>query len=74
VRIRFEDGPLMVNVSWKATGAEKVYVAIDNPDGPFESNLTLVGSLDVPYACPGPHTYYVVAETGGTRDVKSNKL
>ncbi len=65
-----------VKVTWTATGADSVYVAIDNPDGPFESGLPLSGSIDLPDPCPGPysHTYYVVAVKGSQKAVKSKTL
>jgi hypothetical protein len=58
-----------VRVTWNATNADSVYVAIDNPDGPFEQNLPLSGSFDLPFSCPGPHTMYVVAVSGGDKAV-----
>jgi hypothetical protein len=44
-------------------------VAIDNPDGPYEQNLPLTGSYDIPFNCPGPHTVYVVAVTSGDKAI-----
>ena len=63
--------PPTVHISWSATGADSVYVAIDNQDGPFESNLPLQGSAELPFSCPGPHTYWVVAVKGGQKDSRS---
>ncbi len=63
--------PPTVHISWSATGADSVYVAIDNENGPFDSNLPLQGSADLPFSCPGPHTYWVVAVKGGQKDSRS---
>ena len=64
--------PQTVSISWVATGADSVYIAIDNPEGPYQSNLPLTGSISgLPFGCPGSHTYYVVAVKGGERDVES---
>ena len=65
-----------VRVSWTASGADSVYIAIDNPDGPFVTGLPLSGSYDLPDPCPGPfsHTYYVVAVKGAQKAVKSKTL
>ena len=52
-------------------GADSVYVAIDNQDGPYASDLPLVGSMDLNFSCPGPHTYWVVAVKGNQKDYKS---
>jgi hypothetical protein len=54
-----------VRLSWKVTNATSVYVAIDNPSGPFQTDLPLTGTLEVPFAGCGdgqPKTYYVVAQ------------
>ncbi|MDO8361456.1 MAG: hypothetical protein Q7V88_01040, partial [Actinomycetota bacterium] len=60
------------SITWSVTGADSVYVAIDNPDGPYETGLPLNGSMsDLPFGCPGTHTYYVVAVKGGQKAVKS---
>jgi len=64
--------PQTVSISWVATGADSVYIAIDNPEGPYQSNLPLTGSIsELPFGCPGSHTYYVVAVKGSQRDVES---
>ena len=65
-----------VRVSWTASDADSVYIAIDNPDGPFVTGLPLSGSYDLPDPCPGPfsHTYYVVAVKGAQKAVKSKTL
>ena len=64
--------PQTVSISWVATGADSVYIAIDNPEGPYQSNLPLTGSISgLPFGCPGSHTYYVVAVKSGERDVES---
>jgi hypothetical protein len=61
---------LFVRITWNAVNADSVYVAIDNPDGPFEQGLPTNGSYDLPFNCPGPHTMYVVAVKGNTKAVK----
>lgn len=66
--------PPTVHISWSATGADSVYVAIDNQDGPFETDLPLQGSADLPFSCPGPHTYWVVAVKGGQKDSRSQSF
>jgi hypothetical protein len=48
-----------------------VYVAIDNQDGPYATDLALAGSMDLNFSCPGPHTYWVVAVKGNQKDYKS---
>ncbi|MCB0985075.1 MAG: hypothetical protein KDB06_10555, partial [Ilumatobacter sp.] len=65
-----------VRVTWTASGADSVYIAIDNQDGPFVTGLPLSGSYDLPDPCPGPfsHTYYVVAVKGAQKAVKSKTL
>lgn len=68
--------PQQVFVSWVTSGADEVYVAIDDPDTPLDVGvpLALSGSLDFPNPCPGPpftRTYYVVAVKGDQRDVRS---
>ena len=70
----------VVKVSWKAMGADSVYVAIDNRDGPYTLGLPLQGSIDLPYSCgTGAHKYYVVALKGadyasGQKDYKSQTI
>jgi hypothetical protein len=64
--------PPSVSISWSATNADSVYIAIDNPNGAFQQNLPLTGSIsDLPFGCPGTHTYYVVAVRGAQTDIKS---
>lgn len=58
-------------MSWEFRAVDSVYVAIDNPDGPYQTDLAPKGSVTLPYSCPGPHTYFVVAEGSGVRIVKS---
>jgi hypothetical protein len=69
VDVSFVPPPIIVKVTWNATNADSIYVAIDNPDGPFEQNLPLSGSFDLPFSCPGPHTMYVVAVSGSDKIV-----
>ncbi|MGQ0826111.1 MAG: hypothetical protein ACT4OX_13960 [Actinomycetota bacterium] len=55
-------GPGMLMLSWTTSGAESVTVAIDNPDGPYQTGLPTNGSLEVPAPCaPDDSTYYVIA-------------
>jgi hypothetical protein len=61
----------MVHITWSATGADSVYVAIGDKDGPYATDLPLVGSYDLNFSCPGPQTYWVVAVKGGQKDYKS---
>ncbi len=46
---------------WSFANVDLVYVAIDNLDAPLMANLAPTGELQLPYMCPGPHTYYAVA-------------
>lgn len=63
--------PQTVSISWVATGADSVYVAIDNAYGLWEQDLPLTGSIsDLPFGCPGSHTYYVVAVKGSQLDIE----
>ena len=58
----FEGGSTTLTVSWTTSNAESVTIAIDNPDGPYETGLPPDGSLDVPAPCaPDTNTYYVIA-------------
>lgn len=67
--------PPSVSISWVVTGADSVFIAIDNPNGPYQSDLPLTGSIDgLPFGCPGTHTYYVVAVKGGQRDTESKSF
>ena len=59
-----------VSISWSATNADSVYVAIDNAYGPWEQNLPLTGSIELTFGCPGSHTYFVVAVKGSQTDIK----
>ncbi len=61
--------PREVTITWAVEAADSVYVAIDNVDGPFELGLAATGSITVPNACPGPHTFFVVAENADGRAV-----
>jgi len=70
----------VVQMSWKALGADSVYVAIDNRDGPYTVGLPLQGSIELPYQCgSGAHKYYIVAVKGadyatGQKDYKSQTI
>ncbi len=59
----------MLTLHWKATGADSVYDAVDNPNGPFETGLPVSGSAQLPFQCSGTHQYYVVAVKGTEKDV-----
>ncbi len=59
----------MVTLTWAISGADSIYVAIDNVNGPFEVDLPATGSLQLPVSCPDDHTYYVVAENAAGRTV-----
>ena len=61
-----EDLPIVI-VTWSFSRVESVYVAVDNENGPYLTNLPPTGELQVPYACPGPHTYFAVATGAGQR-------
>ncbi|HAP75531.1 MAG TPA: hypothetical protein DCR14_05555 [Acidimicrobiaceae bacterium] len=68
--------PVPVKLTWTATGADSVYIAIGNPDGPYATGLPLSGSYELPSPCPGPfsQTYYIVAVKGAQKDVKSKTI
>jgi hypothetical protein len=54
-----------IRLVWKVSNASSVGVAIENPSGLFETNLPLIGSLDVPFAgCSDGQakTYHLVAQ------------
>ncbi len=60
-----------VTVSWDVTGADEVYLAIDNEYGPYETGLPAKASLVVPGpGCSEPNDYYVVASNAAGRTVK----
>ena len=63
--------PPTLTITWSATGADSVYIAIDNKDGAYEQNLPLSGSYVLNLNCSGSHTYWVVAIKGGVKDYKS---
>ena len=63
--------PPVVTITWKAAGADSVYVAIDNRDGPYYSDRPLDGSVELNFNCPGPHTFWVVAVKVATKDYRS---
>lgn len=56
-------GSVEVTLSWSVTGAEQVTIGVDNP-GPFDT-FPPSGSAQLPFACPGPHTYHLVATGNG---------
>jgi hypothetical protein len=67
--------PPTVSITWKATGADSVYVAIDNANGPWQVGLPLNGTFtDLPYTCGQKHTFFVVAVKGTQKDVKSKSF
>lgn len=61
-----EDLPIVI-VTWSFSHVDSVYIAVDNENGPYLANLAPTGELQVPYACPGPHTYFAVATGAGQR-------
>lgn len=63
-------GPREVVVSWEVIGTESVYVAIDNVDGPFATDLPPAGSITLPHNCPDGNTYFVVAENPEGRTIE----
>ena len=64
-------GFFQLNLSWQVTGADNVYLAIDNPDGPYQNNIGNSGSTTVPFTCGDTQVYYIVAQKGGQKDVES---
>lgn len=63
-----------LTLSWNTTNAQSVTVAIDDPNGAYQSGLPPNGSLLVPAPCSSgdTQTYYVIAiGAGGTRATKS---
>ena len=70
-RVPTPTNPPVVTITWKAAGADSVYVAIDNRDGPYYSDLPLDGSVELNFNCPGPHTFWVVAVKGAAKDYRS---
>ena len=63
----------MITLTWSAVNADSVYVAVDDPNGPFETGLPLSGSYQLPFQCEGAHSYHVVAVRGSDKGVKSAK-
>ncbi len=59
-------GSVIVHLSWTATNANDVSLAIDNPGGIYQDHLPSAGSIDVYYPCDHTaHTYYIVATSKG---------
>lgn len=67
--------PPQVIVKWKLTGVipDNVYTAVDDQNGVFENGLPTSGTATFSKDCNAQHTYYVVAELGGQKFVKSKK-
>ena len=63
--------PPTLKITWAATAADSVYVAVDNKDGVYAQDLPLAGSYELNFSCGGTHTYWVVAVKGGAKDYKS---
>jgi hypothetical protein len=63
--------PPTLKITWAATGADSVYVAVDNKDGIYEGDLPLNGSYELTLNCGSTHTYWVVAVKGAAKDDKS---
>jgi len=68
---RTGDAADTLKITWAATGADSVYVAIDNKDGIDAQDLPLNGSYELSFNCGGTHTYWVVAVKGSAKDCRS---
>ena len=56
-----------VTIEWATADATRVDLSVDGP-GVYQSNIGTDGSIQVPYGCPGPHTFTLTAKgPGGTR-------
>ena len=61
-----------LTLTWQVTGSpDRVYIAIDNPDGPFEDNIGNSGTMELPFTCGDTQVYYIVAIKGSQKDVES---
>jgi hypothetical protein len=72
----FFDSPAEFTLRWETVGAVSVTVSIEDPDGPFETDLPPDGELVVPAPCrPESRTYFVVAiGADGTTDVRAHTV
>jgi hypothetical protein len=50
----------LVTVSWKATGAASVTLAIDNPSGAYDSGLPAEGKTQIPATCGDTQDVYII--------------
>ncbi|HQZ33940.1 MAG TPA: hypothetical protein PK020_05920 [Ilumatobacteraceae bacterium] len=66
--------PPTLKITWVATGADSVYVAVDNKDGIYEQGLPLTGTYEFTLNCGSSHTYWVVAVKGSMKDYKSTTI
>ena len=65
---------LELTISWDAAGADSVYDAVADPNGPYNQDLPLKGSDTLNYTCGQPQTYYVVAVKGSTKKIVSKTI
>ncbi len=59
-----------VTLRWEVIGTESVDIAIGTVDAVHRADLSPAGSLTVPHPCPGPVSYFVVAENPDGRSVR----
>jgi hypothetical protein len=50
----------LATVSWKATGAASVTLAIDNPSGAYDSGLPAEGKTQIPATCGDTQDVYII--------------
>jgi len=50
----------LATVSWKATGAASVTIAIDNPSGAYDSGLPAEGKTQIPATCGDTQDVYII--------------
>lgn len=64
-----------VTVSWTIEGRyDSIYSAIDNQDGPYETELPASGTRTFARQCGVAHTYFVVAVSGGRKVFESESI
>ncbi|NND73855.1 MAG: hypothetical protein HKN44_02510 [Ilumatobacter sp.] len=61
--------PAEVTLRWEVIGTESVDVAIGDVGAVYRAALPPAGSLTVAHQCPGPTSYFVVAENPDGRSV-----
>ena len=59
-----------VTLTWEVVGAESVDIAAGNIGAPVVTGLPPASSIKLPRPCPGPTTYYVIAENPDGRTVE----